>query len=107
MDRLEAIREPALTGMKITVLGSGNPAPSLKRMGSGYLISVGDDRIVFDHRPGSHHRLLQTGTRAVDITHAFFSLSTTTTLWTSRGFSLTRWDQGGGRIQSSRCMAEP
>ena len=84
--------------MKITVLGSGNPAPSLKRMGSGYLIAVGDDRIVFDHGPGSHHRLLQTGTRAVDITHAFFSHLHYDHFVDFPRLILTRWDQGGGRI---------
>jgi ribonuclease BN (tRNA processing enzyme) len=32
--------------MKITLLGTGNPQPSLKRMGSGYIVEVGDDVIV-------------------------------------------------------------
>ena len=59
--------------MKITLLGTGNPAPSLKRMGSGYIVEIADDVIVFDHGPGSHHRLLQTGKRASDVTHTFFS----------------------------------
>ena len=49
--------------MKITLLGTGNPAPSLTRMSPGYMVSVGNDVIVFDHGPGSHHRLLQTGTK--------------------------------------------
>jgi ribonuclease Z len=84
--------------MKITVLGSGSPAPSLKRMGSGLLIAVGDDRIVFDHGPGSHHRLLQTGTKAVDITHAFFSHLHYDHFIDFPRLLLTRWDQGGGQI---------
>ena len=29
--------------MKITLLGTGTPAPSLKRMSSGYMIEVGDE----------------------------------------------------------------
>ena len=29
--------------MKITLLGTGNPAPSLKRMGSGYKVAIGSD----------------------------------------------------------------
>jgi ribonuclease Z len=84
--------------MKITLLGSGNPAPSLKRMGSGYLIEIGDDRIVFDHGPGSHHRLLQTGTRAVDITHAAFSHLHFDHFVDFPRLLLTRWDQGAGQI---------
>jgi ribonuclease Z len=84
--------------MKITVLGSGNPAPSLKRMGSGYLVAIGDDRIVFDHGPGSHHRLLQTGTKAVDITHAVFSHLHYDHFVDFPRLLLTRWDQGAGQI---------
>jgi ribonuclease BN (tRNA processing enzyme) len=36
--------------MKITLLGTGTPAPSLKRQSSGYLIQVGNDLIVMDQR---------------------------------------------------------
>src|SRR5262245_31881196 len=72
-DALEA-REPAKAGpMKITLLGTGTPAPSLERQGSGYLFDVGTDLIVMDHGPGAHHRLLESGHRAVDVNHAFFT----------------------------------
>src|SRR5262245_37471114 len=84
--------------MKITLLGTGNPAPSLKRMGSGYLVCVGPDVIVFDHGPGSHHRLLETGTKATDVTHAFFSHLHFNHLVDFPRLLLTRWDQGAGRI---------
>ena len=43
----------------ITLLGTGTPAPSLERAGSGYLIKVGADTLVMDHGPDAHHRLLQ------------------------------------------------
>jgi hypothetical protein len=45
--------------LTITLLGTGTPAPSLVRQGSGYLIEVGRDTIVMDHGPGAHHRLLE------------------------------------------------
>jgi ribonuclease Z len=32
--------------MKITLLGTGTPAPSLKRQSSGYLVEVGGDLII-------------------------------------------------------------
>ena len=47
--------------MRITLLGTGTPAPSLKRQSSGYLIDVGGDVLVFDHGAGAHHRLLEAG----------------------------------------------
>lgn len=84
--------------MKITLLGTGNPAPSLKRMGPGYMVTVGDDVILFDHGPGSHHRLLETGTKATDVTHAFFSHLHYDHFVDFPRLLLTRWDHGAGQI---------
>ena len=58
--------------MKLTLLGTDTPGPSLKRMSSGYVVEVGEDTIIFDHGPGAHHRFLESGRRAVDVTHCFF-----------------------------------
>ena len=35
--------------MKLRLLGTGVPVPSLKRKSSGYLLRTGDDVILFDH----------------------------------------------------------
>jgi excisionase family DNA binding protein len=51
--------------MRITLLGTGTPSPSLERQSSGYLIDVAGDLLVLDHGPGAHHRLLESGRRAV------------------------------------------
>ena len=59
--------------MKLTLLGTGTPAPSLTRQSSGYLIDVVGDVLVWDHGPGSHQRLLEGGRRATEVTHAFFT----------------------------------
>jgi ribonuclease BN (tRNA processing enzyme) len=45
--------------MKILLLGTGTPTPSLRRQSSGYLFDTGKDVIVIDHGPGAHHRLLE------------------------------------------------
>jgi hypothetical protein len=58
--------------MKIKLLGTGTPTPSLTRMSSGYTVSVGKNVLLFDHGPGAHQRMLECGTRAVDVTHLFF-----------------------------------
>lgn len=58
--------------MKITLLGTGTPAPSLERQSSGYLIEVGGDLIVMDHGPGAHHRLIESGHRVARMTELLF-----------------------------------
>ena len=84
--------------IKITLLGTGTPAPSLKRQGSGYLFEIGDDLIVMDHGPGAHHRLIESGYRAVDVKHAFFSHLHYDHCMDYARLVLQRWDQGADRI---------
>lgn len=59
--------------MKITLLGTGTPIPSLKRSSSGYMIEAGNDVILLDHGPGAFARLMQAGKKAQDVTHVFLS----------------------------------
>jgi ribonuclease Z len=84
--------------MKITLLGTGTPAPSLERQSSGYLIEVGGDLIVMDHGPGAHHRLLESGHRAVDVSHAFISHLHYDHCMDYARLVLQRWDMGADRI---------
>ena len=84
--------------MKLTLLGTGTPAPSLTRQSSGYLLDVGGDVIVFDHGPGAHQRLLEGGRRAVEVTHAFFSHFHYDHCLEYPRLVLQRWDQGADRI---------
>jgi ribonuclease Z len=84
--------------MKITLLGTGTPAPSLTRQSSGYLIEIGTEVIVLDHGPGAHQRLLESGHHAVDVTHAFFSHLHYDHCMDYGRLVLQRWDQGAGRI---------
>ena len=84
--------------MRVTLLGTGTPAPSLTRQSSGYLIDVGGDVLVFDHGPGAHHRLLEAGRQATEVTHAFFSHLHYDHCMDYARLVLQRWDQGVGRI---------
>ena len=84
--------------MKLTLLGTGTPAPSLTRQSSGYLLDVGGDVLVFDHGPGAHQRLLEGGRRAVEVTHAFFSHLHYDHCLDYARLVLQRWDQGADRI---------
>jgi ribonuclease Z len=86
------------TGLTITLLGTGTPAPSLARRGSGYLLEVGSDLIVMDHGPGAHDRLLETGRRAIEVSHAFFTHLHYDHCMDYGRLVLQRWDQGADRI---------
>lgn len=59
--------------MKLTLLGTGSPLPSLKRASSSYLVEVANDVVLIDHGPGAFQRLMQSGRRATDVTKVFLS----------------------------------
>src|SRR5262245_3123554 len=84
--------------LSVTLLGTGTPSPSLDRQSSGYLIEAGRDLIVWDHGAGAHHRLLQSGHRSVDVTHAFFTHLHYDHCMDYGRLVLQRWDQGADRI---------
>src|SRR6266576_2035812 len=93
--------------LKLTLLGTGTPTPSLKRASSGYLIEVGNDVIVMDHGPGAHHRLLETGKRATDVTHVFFSHLHYDHCCDFARLFLTRWDMGAGKVPELKIFGPP
>lgn len=84
--------------LKLTLLGTGTPTPSLKRASSGYLIEIGSDVIVMDLGPGAYRRLLETGKHVTSVTHALFSHLHYDHCSDLVPLMLQRWDQGAGRI---------
>jgi ribonuclease BN (tRNA processing enzyme) len=100
---------PASTAkpLTITLLGTGTPAPSLTRQSSGYLIEVGDDLIVWDHGPGAHQRLIESGHRTIDSTHAFFTHLHYDHCMDYGRLVLQRWDQGADRIPDLNVYGPP
>ena len=83
--------------VRIVLLGTGSPAPSLKRQSSSYLVQVGDDVILLDHGTGSHARLLEAGYRATDVTHLFLSHLHYDHMIDYPRLLVQRWDQSAGR----------
>ena len=59
--------------MKLTLLGTGCPEPSLRRASSGYLVEVGGERLLFDVGGGVYDRLLQAGHMPDDIDRLFLT----------------------------------
>ena len=93
--------------MRLWLLGTGTPTPSLHRMCSGYLVRVGKEVMVFDHGFGAHHRLLELGVAAIDVTHAFFSHHHYDHIGDYPRLLLTRWDQGAGRVPELAVYGPP
>jgi ribonuclease Z len=93
--------------MRIRLLGTGTPKPSLKRMCSGHLVEIGDDVILFDHGFGAHHRLLEAGYPATRVTHVFFTHLHFDHFGDYARLVLTRWDQGVGRFPELRVYGPP
>ena len=85
--------------MKITLLGTGTPAPSLRRASSGYVFDFGDDVVVMDHGPGAHQRLLEAGYKATDVTHFLATHYHYDHIMDYPRLLLTRWDHGGDKVK--------
>jgi ribonuclease BN (tRNA processing enzyme) len=84
--------------MRIRLLGTGTPTPSLKRMSSGYLVETGSRKILFDFGPGAYHRLLEAGVKPVQVTDVFFTHLHYDHCLDYIRLLMTRWDQGAGKI---------
>ena len=84
--------------MRIRLLGTGTPTPSLKRMSSSYLVELGDRKILFDCGPGAYHRLLESGVKPTQITDVFFTHLHYDHCLDYIRLVMTRWDQGADRI---------
>ncbi|HEX5129621.1 MAG TPA: MBL fold metallo-hydrolase [Usitatibacter sp.] len=93
--------------MRIRLLGTGTPTPSLRRMCSGYVVELGKDVIVFDHGFGAHHRLMELGIEATQVTHFFCSHLHYDHMGDYPRLVLTRWDQGAGRIPDLKVYGPP
>jgi ribonuclease Z len=84
--------------MKLTLLGTGTPEPSLVRQSSGYIVEIGSDRLVFDGGPGSYHRFLEAGYQPTDTTHVFFTHYHYDHCIEYPRMVLQRWDMGAGKV---------
>ena len=106
-ERAPSVPPPARRPLTITLLGTGTPAPSLTRQSSGYLIEFGSDLIVWDHGPGAHQRLIESGHRSIDTTHAFFTHLHYDHCMDYGRLVLQRWDQGADRIADLQVYGPP
>lgn len=93
--------------MKLTLLGTGTPAPSLRRMSAGYMVEIGDDVILLDHGPGAFHRLLEAGKGPTEVSHLVLSHLHFDHCLDYARLLLTRWDQSDGSLPELRVFGPP
>ena len=93
--------------MRIRLLGTGTPTPSLKRMSSGYMVEIGDDVILFDHGSGAYHRMLEAGVKPTEVSHVFFSHLHYDHCVDYARLLLTRWDQSGDKLPELKVYGPP
>ena len=93
--------------MRVTLLGTGTPTPSLRRMSSGYLLRIGGDVVLLDHGPGAYHRMMEAGVRATDVSHVFFSHLHYDHCLDYARLLITRWDQAGEQIPELKVYGPP
>ena len=80
--------------MKLTILGSGSPEAYVRRASSGYLLEIGDDKILFDCGGGVFDNLVRSGRLPSDITHLFFTHLHTDHMMDYARLVHAAWDEG-------------
>jgi len=84
--------------MKLTLLGTGTPAPSKHRAGSGFVVQIEGETFVFDHGPGAHARMIQAEIPITEVTQLFLTHFHYDHFTDAASLVLRRWDQGAGKI---------
>ncbi|WP_171179610.1 MBL fold metallo-hydrolase [Ruegeria sp. HKCCD8929] len=80
--------------MKLTILGSGSPEAYVRRASSGYLLEIGEDKILLDCGGGVFDNLVRSGRVPSDITHLFFTHLHTDHMMDYARLVHAAWDEG-------------
>ena len=84
--------------MRLTLLGTGCPEPSLRRASSGYMIEVSGERLLFDVGGGVFDRLLQAGVMPTEIDRLFLSHLHSDHMMDYARLVHAQWDAGKGLL---------
>lgn len=85
--------------MKLTILGSGSPEAYQRRASTGYLLEIGEDKILFDCGGGVYDNLVRSGRLPSDITHLFFTHLHTDHMLDYARLVHGAWDEGGAPLR--------
>ena len=93
--------------IRLTLLGTGTPTPLLHRAGSSYLVTLGEETLLFDCGPSCVRRLLEKGVSPTHITHLFLTHLHYDHCVDYSYLVLSRWDQGVGKIPELSVYGPP
>jgi len=82
---------------RLLVLGAGVPRPSAERFGTSFLLSVDNDKLLFDCGPATTHKLVKAGEWPTNIDFLFFTHHHSDHNADYPCFVLCRWDQSIGK----------
>ena len=88
--------------LSLTLLGTGTPSPLAHRAGPSFLVDLGGEALVFDCGPGSVRRLIEKGVPLTRLSSLFLTHLHYDHCVDYAYLTLTRWDQGIGRIPDLR-----
>jgi ribonuclease BN (tRNA processing enzyme) len=87
------------TGLKVTLLGTGNPLVNLKRSGPAQVVWVGTEPLLIDCGIGTTHQLLRAGIDPARVRHLFFTHHHSDHNMEYPGFVLSSWQLGRPDLQ--------
>ena len=58
---------------RLHILGSGTPTPTPERWGTGFILKIGNDRLMVDCGPASTYKMQQMGIAPPAVDHLFFT----------------------------------
>ncbi len=87
------------TGMKVTLLGTGNPLVNLKRSGPAQVVWMGAEPLLIDCGLGTTHQLLRAGIDPASVRHIFFTHHHSDHNMEYPGLVLSSWQLGRPDLQ--------
>lgn len=84
--------------MRVQALGVGTPTPSPGSWGSSFLVTVGEEKMLFDCGPGAITKMVKSGTMPTEINGLFLTHLHFDHVVDVPALLLSRWDQGAGNI---------
>ena len=93
--------------VELILLGTGTPAPLQHRAGASFLVTLGEEALLFDCGPGCVRRLIDKGMSPTRIAGLFLTHLHYDHCVDYAYLNLVRWDQGSGRIPELAVWGPP